>query len=161
LWGNRDKEAKKLSFFSLLLDGTIMKDPASGKYQVKWGSEKKITSGHNEAGRGMELSELISYNGSVMSSMEGCNCSTARSVIILIIMLLFLCITPTASSMHWMIGLASCLKSRRTLKWCPNGLSWKAMACEYHHQPPPPSQADQQEDMKMEVLVLIVVGNGA
>jgi hypothetical protein len=59
----RVADSKKPSFYSILIDGVLMKDPASGKFSVQWGAEHKLTSAHNEAGRGMELSELVKYNG--------------------------------------------------------------------------------------------------
>lgn len=39
-----------------------MKDPKSKKWSVQWGAEHDLTSSHNEAGRGMELSELVHFN---------------------------------------------------------------------------------------------------
>jgi soluble calcium-activated nucleotidase 1 len=58
-------DSKKPSFYSILIDGVLMKDPATGTFSVQWGAEHKLISAHNEAGRGMELSELVKYNGCV------------------------------------------------------------------------------------------------
>lgn len=61
--GDRVEDSKKPAFYSILIDGVLMKDPASGAFSVQWGKEHKLVSAHNEAGRGMELSELIKYQG--------------------------------------------------------------------------------------------------
>jgi hypothetical protein len=61
---DRDLEASKPLFHSYLIEGALLRDPKSpNKYSVTWGSEHKLKSAHNEAGRGMELSELVQYKG--------------------------------------------------------------------------------------------------
>jgi len=37
----------------------------TNKYKVQWGTQHTLQSAHNEAGRGMELSELVNYKGFV------------------------------------------------------------------------------------------------
>jgi hypothetical protein len=37
---------------------------------VQWGTEHTLSSAHNEAGRGMELSELVNYNGWVSKHLR-------------------------------------------------------------------------------------------
>lgn len=50
------------TFHSVLQEGTLSKDLTTGKYAVEFGDTKDLQSGHSEAGRGMELSELIMWN---------------------------------------------------------------------------------------------------
>lgn len=46
---------------SRVVQGTLLYDQE--KYTVEWSSPIELTSGHGEEGRGMELSELILWNG--------------------------------------------------------------------------------------------------
>lgn len=55
-------ENKKGLWHSILMSGTLVKDASTGQFSVRWGPEYKLTSAHNEAGRGMELSELVNFN---------------------------------------------------------------------------------------------------
>ncbi|KAG5185700.1 apyrase family protein [Tribonema minus] len=50
-------------YHSILQEGTLHRSADTGRYSVQWGGAHKLKSGHNEAGRGMELSELVEYNG--------------------------------------------------------------------------------------------------
>jgi hypothetical protein len=61
---SKKQDAKKLSFYSILKNVTIWKDDR-GSYHVEWGSDEEVVGLYNEAGRGMELSELIYFDGSV------------------------------------------------------------------------------------------------
>mmetsp|Transcript_2855 Transcript_2855/g.4039 ORF Transcript_2855/g.4039 Transcript_2855/m.4039 type:complete len:414 (+) Transcript_2855:538-1779(+) len=54
-------------FKSTLLSGFLTYDPSSGTYSVEIGESRTLISGHNEAGRGMELSELTLYNGRLLA----------------------------------------------------------------------------------------------
>jgi hypothetical protein len=56
------KDAKKLTFVSILKGGEIWRD-SNGEYRVDWEPDVEIKGHHNEAGRGMELSELIMFDG--------------------------------------------------------------------------------------------------
>ncbi|TRY51278.1 Apyrase [Cryptosporidium tyzzeri] len=59
--GNGEKNYK-----SLFQKGSIIQDKR-GNYRVDWGESLELKSGYNEYGRGMELSELISYNGMMLA----------------------------------------------------------------------------------------------
>lgn len=48
---------------SVLQLGTLSKDNSTGMYSVEWGANDTLYSAHGEAGRGMELSALIEYDG--------------------------------------------------------------------------------------------------
>ncbi|CAN0128549.1 unnamed protein product [Pylaiella littoralis] len=52
---------------SVLQAASLSRDPSSGKFSTEMGTALDLFSGHNEAGRGMELSELISYRGSLLT----------------------------------------------------------------------------------------------
>lgn len=65
-----DDTGKK--FRSVLQAGQLSRTPSLGAVEesysvVKWGDTTDLFSGHNEAGRGMELSELILYRGAMMT----------------------------------------------------------------------------------------------
>ena len=60
-------ESKKPLFKSVLLPGSITRNPDTGKYTIKFEEHRELTSKHNEAGRGMELSELTLYNNRLLS----------------------------------------------------------------------------------------------
>ncbi|GAB5031775.1 serine o-acetyltransferase [Nannochloropsis oceanica] len=61
---SRDANASKPLFKSHLIEGILLRDlTPPNKYTVQWGASHVLQSAHNEAGRGMELSELISYKG--------------------------------------------------------------------------------------------------
>lgn len=57
-------EGAKMRFRSILKRGVLHRLDGGG-FGVSWpeGGEQELFSGHNEAGRGMELSELVQYNG--------------------------------------------------------------------------------------------------
>eukprot|EP01066_Platyproteum_vivax_P010045 Platyproteum_vivax@DN4470_c0_g1_i2.p1 len=56
----------KLKFKSYLKKGYIIRDPESLEMSLQWGPELPIFSLHNEGGRGMELSELVFWNGKLL-----------------------------------------------------------------------------------------------
>lgn len=59
-------DSKKPLFRSTLLPGTLTRDE-SGRYSVKFDPHRTLVSQHNEAGRGMELSELTVYKNRLLS----------------------------------------------------------------------------------------------
>jgi soluble calcium-activated nucleotidase 1 len=59
--------SKKPLFRSTLLPGTIQWDPETKKYSIEFEETRTLTSYHNEAGRGMELSELTLYHNRLLS----------------------------------------------------------------------------------------------
>ena len=65
-----DHESKmpgeKLEFFSLLMGGVVTKFE-DGRYMITWGEPRRVTSKHNEAGRGMELSELVVFDNRLLT----------------------------------------------------------------------------------------------
>jgi len=64
---SRVTESKKPLFKSILLTGIITKDPSSEKYSIEFEDTRTLTSQHNEAGRGMELSELTLYDDRLLA----------------------------------------------------------------------------------------------
>lgn len=60
-------DSKKPLFKSLLLPGTLTHDPTTNKYSIEFEPIRTLTSKHNEAGRGMELSELTLYNNRLLA----------------------------------------------------------------------------------------------
>lgn len=63
---SRVTDAKKLTFRSLLLPGTIQRDPATDQYRIEFSPTRTLYSHHNEAGRGMEMSELTLYQNRLL-----------------------------------------------------------------------------------------------
>jgi len=61
------KDAKKPTFKSILLPGVINHDPDTKKYTIQFEKTRTLYSKHNEAGRGMELSELIIYQNRLLA----------------------------------------------------------------------------------------------
>jgi hypothetical protein len=57
--GDDDKDTYWRSF---LRDGTLLRDPETGKYTIEWGEKHEIEGYINEKGRAMELSTLINYH---------------------------------------------------------------------------------------------------
>ncbi|CAM9337634.1 unnamed protein product [Chrysoparadoxa australica] len=60
-----DKNSKQdggKSYVANMKRGQLKKD-ANGYFDVVWSADEKLKSGHNEGGRGMELSELIDFQG--------------------------------------------------------------------------------------------------
>jgi soluble calcium-activated nucleotidase 1 len=60
-------DSKKPLFRSTLLPGIIQYDPSSNKYKIEFEETRTLTSHHNEAGRGMELSELTLYHNRLVT----------------------------------------------------------------------------------------------
>jgi len=58
---------KKPEFYSILQPGYITRDDGSNKYSIHFDETRKLVSKHNEAGRGMELSELTVYQDRLLS----------------------------------------------------------------------------------------------
>eukprot|EP00736_Rhodelphis_marinus_P011026 Rmarinus@m.12949 len=52
---------------SVLKRGELVREPQTGKYNIIWGKDTDLTSMLNEGGRGMELSELVSFNGHIFA----------------------------------------------------------------------------------------------
>lgn len=61
------KDSNKPLFRSTLLPGVLTRDDSTNKYSVKFEPHRTMVSGHNEAGRGMELSELTIYKDRLLS----------------------------------------------------------------------------------------------
>uniref|UniRef100_A0A6B2L8E4 Apyrase n=1 Tax=Arcella intermedia TaxID=1963864 RepID=A0A6B2L8E4_9EUKA len=59
------KEGEK-TWVGVMKGGVLVRDH-DGAYQVQWKFEKKLKSAYNEAGRGMELSELTYFNGKLLT----------------------------------------------------------------------------------------------
>jgi len=59
--------SSKPKFKSILLPGTIHHDPDTNKYNINFEETRTLYSSHNEAGRGMELSELVLYQNRLLS----------------------------------------------------------------------------------------------
>merc|ERR1719410_2838189 len=57
----------KPKFKSILLPGTIQHDPETKKYNINFEDTRILYSSHNEAGRGMELSELVLYQNRLLT----------------------------------------------------------------------------------------------
>eukprot|EP00298_Acanthocystis_sp_HF-20_P029607 c8513_g1_i1.p1 GENE.c8513_g1_i1~~c8513_g1_i1.p1 ORF type:complete len:375 (+),score=126.99 c8513_g1_i1:26-1126(+) len=66
-----DQRSKELGdptqWKSILKKGTLKRDGETGKYSIEWLSENTIRSMHSYKGRGMELSELITFNGKLLA----------------------------------------------------------------------------------------------
>lgn len=60
-------EEKKPTYRSVLLPGTITRDPATNKYTLEMDETRTLTTQHNEAGRGAEFSELTVFNGRLLT----------------------------------------------------------------------------------------------
>jgi len=61
------KDSNKPLFRSTLLPGVLTRDGTTGRYSVKMEPSRTLVSQHNEAGRGMELSELTIYKNRLLS----------------------------------------------------------------------------------------------
>lgn len=61
------KDANKPLYRSTLLPGRLTRDDATGRYGVEFEPSRTLVSQHNEAGRGMELSELTIYKNRLLS----------------------------------------------------------------------------------------------
>ena len=61
---SKDKGAKKPTFHSEFKEGTLRRSGGpGGAWTMEWDRETTLTSQHSEAGRGMELSELVKWHG--------------------------------------------------------------------------------------------------
>lgn len=60
-------DKRKPTFRSLLLPGTLKRDPVTSMYAVEFEDTRTLVSQHNEAGRGMELSELTIYQDRLLT----------------------------------------------------------------------------------------------
>uniref|UniRef100_A0A7S1Y4H1 Apyrase n=1 Tax=Grammatophora oceanica TaxID=210454 RepID=A0A7S1Y4H1_9STRA len=60
-------DSKKPTFRSILLPGTITFNPEDNKYAIDFEETRTLTSQHNEAGRGMELSELTVFQDRLLT----------------------------------------------------------------------------------------------
>lgn len=60
-------DQKKPTFRSTLLPGTLTRDDSTNRYTLKFEPTRTLVSQHNEAGRGMELSELTIYKNRLLS----------------------------------------------------------------------------------------------
>eukprot|EP00386_Alphamonas_edax_P002060 GDKI01006195.1.p1 GENE.GDKI01006195.1~~GDKI01006195.1.p1 ORF type:complete len:422 (+),score=119.61 GDKI01006195.1:171-1268(+) len=59
-------DEKGKNFRSWAKQGELYKTD-NGRYQIDWEEDQEVVGQHNEAGRGMELSELIHYNNELLS----------------------------------------------------------------------------------------------
>lgn len=64
---SRVADSSKPLFKSLLLPGILTRDPTTSQYSIEFEEIRTLTSKHNEAGRGMELSELTVYDNRLLS----------------------------------------------------------------------------------------------
>ena len=62
-----DKESKKPSFRSVMLPGTITRNPDTNRYTMEMEPTRELITKHNEAGRGAEFSELTIYNNRLLT----------------------------------------------------------------------------------------------
>eukprot|EP01087_Luapelamoeba_hula_P007442 TRINITY_DN1824_c0_g1_i1.p1 TRINITY_DN1824_c0_g1~~TRINITY_DN1824_c0_g1_i1.p1 ORF type:complete len:423 (+),score=82.09 TRINITY_DN1824_c0_g1_i1:169-1437(+) len=62
---SKSTEGKK--WRSVMKKGILHRDPATRKYTVTWKDEYDVFSALNEAGRGMELSDLTYFNGNLLT----------------------------------------------------------------------------------------------
>ena len=61
------KDSNKPLFRSTLLPGVLTRDDATNRYSINFEPHRTLVSQHNEAGRGMELSELTIYKNRLLS----------------------------------------------------------------------------------------------
>eukprot|EP00002_Diphylleia_rotans_P001395 TRINITY_DN1078_c0_g1_i1.p1 TRINITY_DN1078_c0_g1~~TRINITY_DN1078_c0_g1_i1.p1 ORF type:complete len:359 (+),score=86.77 TRINITY_DN1078_c0_g1_i1:53-1129(+) len=64
---DKDKKAKDEQGWTSHFRTGVISRFSDGTYKVEWESQVKINSQFNEAGRGMELSELVNFNGRLLS----------------------------------------------------------------------------------------------
>lgn len=60
---SRVEGGKKPTWISTLMDVQLDIDSATNTWSVQFGEQRELITAHNEAGRGMELSELVKFNG--------------------------------------------------------------------------------------------------
>eukprot|EP00590_Aulacoseira_subarctica_P005708 CAMPEP_0172431110 /NCGR_PEP_ID=MMETSP1064-20121228/57244_1 /TAXON_ID=202472 /ORGANISM="Aulacoseira subarctica , Strain CCAP 1002/5" /LENGTH=421 /DNA_ID=CAMNT_0013177599 /DNA_START=153 /DNA_END=1418 /DNA_ORIENTATION=- len=63
----KNAPSDKPAFYSVLLPGILSRNPADGTYSLRFETSRKLVSKHNEAGRGMELSELTLFQNRLLS----------------------------------------------------------------------------------------------
>ncbi|KAL3928131.1 MAG: hypothetical protein SGBAC_012780 [Bacillariaceae sp.] len=61
------EDGDKIKFRSHLLPGTLTRDPSDGTYSIDMEETREIVTGHNEAGRGAEFSELQLFNNRLLT----------------------------------------------------------------------------------------------
>lgn len=61
------RDSKKPLFRATLLPGILTRDDSTNRYVIKFEEPRTLVSQHNEAGRGMELSELTVYKNRLLS----------------------------------------------------------------------------------------------
>lgn len=61
------KNERKQVYRSVMLPGTIVRDPATQKYTMTFDQTRELRTGHNEAGRGAEFSELQIFNNRLLT----------------------------------------------------------------------------------------------
>jgi len=64
---SRTGDLEKPKFRSTLLPGVLRWNPSSQEYSIEFENTRELISKHNEAGRGMELSELTLYKDRLLS----------------------------------------------------------------------------------------------
>jgi len=64
---SRMTEERKPTFRSILLSGILQRDPSTSMYSINFEPTRQLISQHNEAGRGMELSELTLYQNRLLT----------------------------------------------------------------------------------------------
>jgi len=64
---SRVETSKKPLFKSMLMPGTLTYDPVKNAYSMKQHTVRYLESAHNEAGRGMELSELTLFQNRLLA----------------------------------------------------------------------------------------------
>jgi soluble calcium-activated nucleotidase 1 len=69
---SKKTEDGKTFWLSKYMTGTLLRSGET--YTVEWDGAVDVTTGHNEAGRGCELSELVRYNGHLYSFDDRCVC---------------------------------------------------------------------------------------
>jgi len=64
---SRVKDARKPTYRSILVPGTIKFDKAANRYSMEVEPARTLTTKHNEAGRGAEFSELTVFDGRLLT----------------------------------------------------------------------------------------------
>jgi soluble calcium-activated nucleotidase 1 len=60
-------DAKKPTYRSVLMPGIITRNPETNQYSMEMEETRELTTGHNEAGRGAEFSELQIFNNRLLT----------------------------------------------------------------------------------------------
>ena len=61
------EDGDKIKFRSYLLPGTLTRNPSDGTYSIDMEEPREVVTGHNEAGRGAEFSELQIFNNRLLT----------------------------------------------------------------------------------------------